>query len=173
MIFAEMERGSGIAGQGRDVADMARFIAYTGCRRGEAAAVKWSDVDFGRGLLNVRGTKTAAANREVPLIPAARDLLTTIRERRMAVGEVREVDRVLAVSECSKSLTRACKAVGTPRLTHHDLRDAFATTAIESGVDIPTVASWLGHADGGALLMRVYTHHRRPHSLAQAAKVTF
>ena len=59
------------------------------------------------------------------------------------------------------------------RLTHHDLRDAFATLAIEAGVDIPTVAAWLGHADGGALLMKVYTHHRRAHSVAQAAKVKF
>jgi integrase len=58
-------------------------------------------------------------------------------------------------------------------LTHHDLRDAFATLSIEAGVDVPTVAAWLGHADGGALLMKTYAHHRRAHSLAQAAKVTF
>jgi len=55
----------------------------------------------------------------------------------------------------------------------HDLRDAFATAAIEAGVDIPTVAAWLGHADGGALLMKVYAHHRRAHSVSQAAKVVF
>ena len=72
-----------------------------------------------------------------------------------------------------KSLDRACAAVGSPRLTHHDLRDAFATTCIEAGVDIPTVAAWLGHADGGALLMRVYAHHRRAHSVAQMEKVNF
>ncbi len=34
-----------------------------------------------------------------------------------------------------------------------------------------SVTAWLGHADGGALLMRVYAHHRRAHSIAQAAKV--
>jgi integrase len=67
----------------------------------------------------------------------------------------------------------ACRKLGVEALNHHDLRDAFATAAIEAGVDIPTVAAWLGHADGGALLMRVYAHHRRPHSLAQAAKVQF
>jgi hypothetical protein len=51
------------------------------------------------------------------------------------------------------------------------LHDAFGTSAIEAGVDIPTVAAWLGHADGGALLMRVCAHHRRAHSVARAAKV--
>jgi len=82
-------------------------------------------------------------------------------------------DRVLGVCEAGRSLTRACQKVGVNKLTHHDLRDAFATQAIEAGVDIPTVAAWLGHVDGGALLMRTYAHHRRPHSIAQAAKVNF
>lgn len=94
----------------------------------------------------------------------------------MAVDGVPNVDpkgKVLAVSEARKSLARACEKLGVELLTHHDLRDAFATAAIEAGVDIPTVAAWLGHADGGALLMRVYAHHRRAHSVSQAAKVVF
>jgi len=40
----------------------------------------------------------------------------------------------------------------------------FATICIESGVDILTVSRWLGHADGGALAMRVYGHLRDKHS---------
>jgi integrase len=49
----------------------------------------------------------------------------------------------------------------------------FATRCIESGVDIPTVSRWLGHKDGGALLMKTYGHLRREHSQAQAKRVTF
>lgn len=79
----------------------------------------------------------------------------------------------MAVSAERNSLARACEKLGVELLTHHDLRDAFATSAIEAGVDVPTVAAWLGHADGGALLMRVYAHHRRAHSVSQAAKVIF
>jgi hypothetical protein len=41
------------------------------------------------------------------------------------------------------------------------------------GVDIPTVAHWLGHSDGGALAMKVYGHLRREHSASMAQKVTF
>jgi integrase len=40
-------------------------------------------------------------------------------------------------------------------------------------VDVPTVARWLGHRDGGALAMRTYGHLREEHSRAAAAKVTF
>jgi integrase len=169
-----------VGGKGTPVGEFCRFLAFTGCRKGEAAAVRWQDVDFARGVIRVAGTKTEAAAREVPIIPAARSLLERIRARREAVnkkvkhaGDIDPASSVLGVKEAQNSLTRACAKLGLPRLTHHDLRDAFATACIEAGVDIPTVAGWLGHADGGALLMRVYAHHRRAHSVAQAAKVNF
>jgi integrase len=60
-----------------------------------------------------------------------------------------------------------------PQFTHHDFRHFFATTCIESGVDIPTVSRWLGHKDGGALAMRVYGHLRQEHSFAAIKKVHF
>jgi integrase len=180
-IFAAVENGTERGGWSVETADFLRFLAFTGCRLKEAALVRWQDVDFGRGVIRVTGTKTAAATREVPIIPVARELLDRIVERRrksatLSAGGEPHVDPaapVLAVREGQKSLNRACETAGVPRLTHHDLRDVFATTCIESGIDIPTVAAWLGHADGGALLMRVYAHHRRAHSVAQAAKVAF
>jgi integrase len=179
-IFDEIEKHGGSGSRSRDAADFCRFLAYTGCRLKEAAGVTWQDVDFGRGLLHVRGTKTAAANREVPLIPAARKLLEKLRsqtgDRNREIDGTSDIDpkeRVVPVTEAGISLANACRKVEVEILTHHDLRDAFATLAIEAGVDIPTVANWLGHSDGGALLMKTYAHHRRAHSLAQAARVTF
>src|SRR5205823_14798343 len=81
--------------------------------------------------------------------------------------------KVFAVRECQKAFDRACKKVGTDRITHHDLRHLFATRCIESAVDIPTVSRWLGHKDGGALAMKTYGHLRREHSIAQAQRVSF
>jgi len=177
-IFTEMER---IGGRGIEAAIFCRFLAFTGCRKREATTVKWQDVDFDRGVIRVFGTKTENSDREIPLIPSARALLEQIMERRKSTathaidGEphVNPNKPILAVKEAQKSLTRACEVVGSPRLTHHDLRDAFATACIEAGVNIPTVAAWLGHADGGALLMKTYSHHRTVHSISQAAKVNF
>lgn len=178
-IFATIEsRG---LGRPQHCAELCRGLAYTGARINEASCLVWGDVDFGRGIVRIHGTKTDAADREVPLIPAARDLLTTIHARRIAEatekqGEGTTLDpkaRVFHVAEAGKALARACSEVGIAKLTHHDLRDAFATSCIEAGVDVPTVAAWLGHKDGGALLMKTYTHHRRAHGLTQAAKVTF
>jgi integrase len=52
-------------------------------------------------------------------------------------------------------------------------RHFFATTCIESGVEIPTVSRWLGQRDGGALAMRVYGHLRKDHSYSAAKLVSF
>src|SRR5205085_8785104 len=81
--------------------------------------------------------------------------------------------KVFRVRESQKAMNRAAKLAGMERITHHDLRHLFATISIESGVDVPTVASWLGHKDGGALAMKTYKHLRDEHSVAAAKKVNF
>jgi integrase len=70
-------------------------------------------------------------------------------------------------------LASACRKLGLPHFTHHDLRHFFATTCIESGVDIPTISRWLGHKDGGALAMKVYGHLRQEHSFEMSKRVSF
>lgn len=62
---------------------------------------------------------------------------------------------------------------GLPSLRNHDLRHFFASVCIASGVDIPTVSRWLGHADGGALAMKTYGHLQKDQSQASAKKVNF
>jgi integrase len=171
-LIAEMR-----AGHSRDsinCADFASGLAFTGCRVGEAREITWQDVDFKAGEIVVRGdANTGTKNwelRRVPLIPDARVLF----ERMRSEGADEPLNaKVFRVGECQKSLDRACKKVGTDRITHHDLRHLFATRCIESGVDIPTVSRWLGHKDGGALAMKTYGHLRREHSIAQAQRVIF
>jgi integrase len=171
-LLAEMRNGH--SRYSPHCADFAAGLAFTGCRKGEAGQITWRDVDFDAGEIVVRGdAKTATKNwelRRVPLIPDARALFGRMRSERP--GEPLDT-KVFRVGECQKALDRACKKVGTDRITHHDLRHLFATRCIESGVDIPTVSRWLGHKDGGALAMKTYGHLRREHSIAQAQKVSF
>jgi len=47
----------------------------------------------------------------------------------------------------------------------------FVTLILEQGVDLPTVASWLGHQDRGVLLAECYMHVLTDHSRRMAAKV--
>jgi integrase len=155
----------------KDSEELARGMAYTGMRLAEAQAFAWEDV--GEKEITVRGTKTeTSAGRKVPIVPAMDRLLAGMRQRREAKNWSTS-GQVFRVSECQKSINRACAELKINRLTHHDCRHYFATTCIHSGVDVPTVSKWLGHADGGALAMRTYCNNNPDHSLAAASKVSF
>jgi hypothetical protein len=81
------------------------------------------------------------------MIPEMRKLLKRLKAER---GENQFMHTpVLGVRKFKRALLRACRILGLSRLTHHDMRHLFATRCIERGVDIPTVAKWLGHKDGG------------------------
>jgi integrase len=159
--------------------DLAEFLAFTGARLGEAEHVKWSDVETEKGFLWIHGDPLTGTKkserRQVPIIPALRRLLADLRANPRLIRDPnrQEADYVLAITECQKAIDEACRKHNLKRITHHDLRHLFATAAIESGIDIPTVSKWLGHRDGGALAMRVYGHLRRDHFRDAARKVKF
>ena len=99
--------------------------------------------------------------------------LRSFLARLKAEKNPQSTDRIIAFNSARKCLQTACKKLGLPQFTHHDFRHFFATTCIESGVDIPTVSRWLGHKDGGALAMKRYGHLRQEHSFAMIKKVSF
>ncbi len=172
----------------RQVADLIEFLTYSGLRTYEAKMVQWSDIDFVRDTITVtggdpdtkddsvtegdRGTKNYS-HRTLPLNDSLRRLLIDLRDNPRYFRNKARTNHVLAVSECEKALSRACKEAGTPRITHRDLRHLFATRCIESGVDIPTLSRWLGHQDGGALALKTYGHLRDDHSKEMAGKLKF
>jgi integrase len=170
------EIAGGGGGQSKPCAELVQFLAFGGFRITEAKYITWADCDFTRGKVIVRGPESglkgrhAGERREVPMIPDMRRLLEGLRASRLNESATTSVMRV---HECQKAMDRAAKKVEMSRITHHDLRHLFATRCIESGVDIPTVARWLGHKDGGALAMKVYGHLRDQHSTEMAQKVVF
>lgn len=141
-----------------------RFLAHTGLRINEARQIRWRDV--GDDFVLAPGSITK--NGRPRLIPFVNGLADVLQALRRIAGRRR---RVIPQAECKRSLQTACRRAGVPRLSHHDFRHLFATRCIQSGVDVPTVARWLGHSDGGALLARTYYHLADEHSLAMAAKV--
>ena len=160
---------------GRKCADLVEFLAYSGCRKGEAARVEGRHCDFGKGEITIHGDPVTGTKnwevRRVPMIADMRRLLGRIKNER---GEKEFLANLLMrVRECQGAINTACKKLGIARFTHHDLRHLFATRCIESAVDIPTVSRWLGHKDGGALAMKTYGHLRDQHSANMAQKVVF
>jgi integrase len=151
-------------------ADTVRFMAYSGMRLNEAGQVIPAMV--GKDQFNlpaniVKGQKHA---RSVPILAEMRPLLDRL------LADYRASNRrgpLLPCRDPSKSLETCCKLAGTSIITNHDLRHLFATRCLEAGVDVKTVASWLGHVDGGALLLKTYAHLRNEHSQRMAALVKF
>lgn len=160
-------------GKGCDGADMVELLAYSGMRTGEACALRWRDLNFTQGEFIVTGGERGTKNHElrtVPLSDEMRALLERIKRQR---GSVAPGDCILQTASAKKCLQTACRKLGLPPVHHHALRHYFTTCAIESNVAVPTVAQWLGHKDGGALLMKTYAHLQQAHSREQMKRVSF
>ena len=171
--FVASIEGSG-SGWSKPCADLVRFLAFGGFRKAEAANITWRDIDFAKGTIRVSGDPVEGTkNREVRNVPIIEDMEVLLKRLRSEQAETSDSAMVMQVRECQRAMDRAAKAIGMPRITHHDLRHLFATRCIEAGVDIPTVSRWLGHKDGGALAMRVYGHLRDEHSTEMAKRVSF
>lgn len=158
-----------IGGNASHAADLVELLAYSGARLNEARHLLWSDVDLGRNQIRLRVTKNGEA-RNVPIIEDLKALITKLQANS---PDARSDDPVLKVFEAQKSLDHAAKIEGIKRMTHHDFRHLFATTCIEAGIDIPTVARLLGHKDGGALAMKTYGHLRDEHAQTMMQRVSY
>jgi integrase len=152
--------------------DFIEFLAFVGCRIGEARAVTWGDIK--RDEILIRGQEDARGKartkggdfRRVPIADRIRFLL----KRRRPVG-ARSGDLVFRMKSPKGALNGACQRLALPHMRIHDLRHFFATHCIERGVDIPTVAGWLGHKDGGVLAMKLYGHVRNLHSQEMGKRI--
>ena len=81
---------------------------------------------------------------------------------------------LLKLTECREALANACAKTGVPKIGYHGFTGiCLLRERSEAQIPIPTVARWLGHKDGGTLLMRTYSHLLDAHSKAMAQRMTF
>lgn len=147
------------------IAMAVELLAYTGLRISEAQSLQWRDIKADH--LIVRTAKNDDL-RQVPLIPAAKTLIARLQAAEIPTGPS---DPVLLVKSPRLALENSCRRLGIDHMRVHDLRHIFATRCIESGVDLPTLAAWLGHKDGGVLAAQIYGHLCKKHSTAMAGRV--
>lgn len=122
------------------------FLLGTGARRAEMLAAQAGDIDLEQRTVRLRGTKTAAAARVIPVLELTRPYLEA------------------AVLPCAwrvvgQRLPKVCKRLGLPPLSPNDLRRTLGTRLMASGADPYDVAKVLGHASI-AMLRRVYERMR-------------
>lgn len=153
---------------------------YLGLRIGEVLALKWTDLNLGKGILSVNSTlcrmktesgeyvnhvdrpKSRSSMREVPLPPKLVKLLRELKKSGRSEYVVSdEQGRMVSVRAYQHKFQRFLKKIGVRRLGFHSLRHTFATRAVECGVDVKTVSELLGHKNAQLTLSR-YVHSMAP-----------
>ena len=164
---------------GQQLADYLRFLAYGGAREQEALGIRWADVDFERERVTIGadGLSKNWESRTVELNPALRALLTEMHRRRAPdcswlFPSPRRGQRDEHARSFRESLKIARKAADLEWVGFHDLRHYFCSMCVMGGIDFMTIATWLGHKDGGILVGKVYGHLLDEHRQRMAAKLT-
>ena len=120
-----------------------RLLMLTGCRLSEILKLRWDDVDFSRGLLDLSDSKTGA--KEVLLGAAALKVLADIPRIEgnpyVIVGETSDKPR----SDLKRPWKRITSHADLPDVRLHDLRHSFASVGVASGMGLPIVGKLLGH----------------------------
>lgn len=118
-----------------------RLLLFTGCRLREILHLKWSQVDFERGMLFLPDSKTG--RKPVVLAAAAVAVLQDLPR----LGEY-----VIVGNDPGRprhDLHRPWRAItaraGLGGLRIHDLRHSFAATGAGSGFSLPIIGRLLGH----------------------------
>ena len=149
----------------------------SGLRKGELAALLWSDLDIENqtisvskqasrdadGNIVITRPKTENSIRRVSIPKEAVELLIQEHKKHPnstylfpspKTGEMYYPDSIVGIHK------KILKDAGLEHIRFHDLRHTFATMALQNGVDAKTVSAMLGHYDAGFTL-RTYTHATR------------
>ena len=144
-------------------------LAHTGLRIGEAVALTWADVDFGKRRLNVRrrlyrgrfdSLKSRYGRRAVPLSQGLSQSLWRLR------GNAPDNAPVFTTSDgtylepsnvAARVLKPAAKRAGVPWVSFHTFRHTCATMLFRHGLNAKPVQMWLGH-HSPAFTLASYVH---------------
>ena len=159
----------------------------SGLRKGEIAALLWSDLDVENctlsvtkqlvssrdGELKITQPKTATSVRLISLPQETVELLKEEHSKHPLniymfpsprTGGMYHPDSIVKLHE--KILNDA----GIEHLRFHDLRHSFATYALQSGADVKTLSCMLGHYSAGFTL-NTYCHATRDMQADAAKKI--
>jgi integrase len=120
------------------------FMRETGCRRGEAISLKWSQVDYARAQVVFHSNTKNGRSRQVPLTQAALCAIAAMPKRGETVFyhpdtmKIWNGDSIAIPWEKARGLVKS-------DLRIHDLRHAFGIKLAEEGCPMHYISEVLGH----------------------------
>lgn len=124
-----------------------RLLMLTGCRLREILHLKWSAVNFERGVLILEDSKTGA---KTVVLPASALAILKKLDRvgvYVIAGESAGSDEERPRADLQRPWARITEHAGLTGLRIHDLRHSFASVAVAGGLNLPVVGKLLGHAN--------------------------
>ncbi len=147
-------------------APLVTFLVYTGCRIGEALALRWCDVDLLSETVTIEHslgrdgtlgeTKTESGTRVVPIASALLEVLAVMKP-----DTATDEDYVFASKEGTplnywnardRGVKLAMEKAGITDARVHDLRHAYVSLLCSSGLSPIEVAGLAGHKDATTTL---------------------
>ena len=134
-------------------ATIVKLLTLTGQRANEIAGLRWSEIDFDRGVISLPGSRTKNGRpHEVPMVATVRSLLaaqprTEGRELVFGKGD----GPFSGFSRCKEMLdNHVADLIGRPLAPWvlHDLRRSAATGMAEIGVQPHVIEAVLNHVSG-------------------------
>jgi len=156
----------------------AYLVLYTGCRRGEALALTYEDIDFKNNKISINKVVVfeygkpkiyhrAKSKDGVRTIPLLTPLKNVLKKKK---GYIFNIDGFPLTLSQFNMLWRKYKMETNISLSPHQLRHAFATICFDAGVSAKDAAQILGHSKI-ELTLDVYTHIKQSRSQETANKL--
>lgn len=135
------------------------FLLNTGCRKGEAIALRWHNVDMHRRLVRIEPSEEWQPKddepREIPICDTLQVLLNKLPRSRATDPVFPTEDGTPYAFWPQLAFDRARKAAGL-KGGPHTTRHTFATHFLKAQPDIYLLGRILGHSD--AYVTRLYAH---------------
>ncbi|MBO6540329.1 MAG: tyrosine-type recombinase/integrase [Rhizobiaceae bacterium] len=133
-----------------------KLLIFTGARKGEMEALKWSEVDFEGRYLRISESKTG--QRIIPLNAGALEVLATTA-RHAGSAYVFPAYRGDGHYEGTPKVWRRLRAeAGIEDVRLHDLRHSFASVAVSGGASLPIIGALLGHTNSATTQRYAHLH---------------
>lgn len=121
-----------------------RLLILTGARLREILHAEWSQVDFERGVIFLRDSKTG--KKSIYLSAAAQAVLADIPRVEGNPHVISGAKDGRPRADLKKPWEAVCRASGLDGLRIHDLRHSFASVGAGASLGLPVIGKLLGHS---------------------------
>ncbi|HPF98998.1 MAG TPA: site-specific integrase [Kiritimatiellia bacterium] len=185
--FWSLVRAADETRTGRELATWFYVRALAGLRENESFFLRWSDVDFERNRLRIcpqlgNQLKNESSNRYVDMHPDLRakllewkkdwDVLFDLRGRTHDWVFYNPNDPSQRTNGLRTAFRNAKKKAGLPWVNSRTFRHYFISKAVMAGVDLLTVARWVGHSSTD-MINKIYGHLQPEHTAEQMGRIKF